>query len=150
LEVGNTLAFDAKNLSTVNLVDLLSKVTQSVVIHGFDFTHALEHALKESFKLGRHTNVYHFSSSSVVKYVWAHKEYQPWGHKLLPQCPQCGVLNPWACVYSEVTKGYVVECKYPFCGRNVGKERQSYHIKRPDVPVISVTRDGLWLKETVN
>ena len=72
----------------MNIIDLLSKVTQSVVIHTFNFTEALEQMLKENFKLGKSTNVLHFTFTPdcVTKYMWAHKEYQPWGHKLPLQC----------------------------------------------------------------
>ena len=64
--MGNTLAFDAKWLSTINAMHLLSSITQLVVIHGFNFTEALEHTLKESFRLGRHTNVLHFAPNCVT------------------------------------------------------------------------------------
>jgi len=67
------------------------------VIHGFDFTHALEHVLKESMHLGMHTGIVHFSLGDqgdanileVIKYVWAHCDYQPWGVELPMHCPQC-------------------------------------------------------------
>ena len=60
------------------------------MIHGFDFTHSLEHVLRESTYLGMHTGIVHFSLgdqedaniSKVVKYVWVHRNYQPWGVEL--------------------------------------------------------------------
>ena len=69
MEVTNALAFDVENLATVNLVELLFKVMQFNVIHGFSFTEFLKHTLKESFRLKRHTNVLHFSGNSAFKYT---------------------------------------------------------------------------------
>jgi hypothetical protein len=125
LAVGNALAFDAKRLSAVNTTDLLTKVTKSVIINGFDFSPALEHALKHSPTLGRHTNVLHFSSDAVTHYIWAHKDYQPWGKTSPLQCPQCGILDPWKLTFVKQIDGYRLECKNPGCGvvdgRRVGK-----------------------------
>ena len=59
LGVGDALAFDVKYLSTVNTVDLLMKVTKSVVIYRFEFSQALEHSLKQCTTLGRHTYLHH-------------------------------------------------------------------------------------------
>ncbi|KIM68325.1 hypothetical protein SCLCIDRAFT_106235 [Scleroderma citrinum Foug A] len=109
--ISNALAFDAPHLQTVNITEALVRVTKSDVIHGFDFTHSLEHVLRESAYLGMHTGIVHFSLgnqedtniSKVVKYVWAHHDYQPWGVELPMQCPQCGTGQKWASVQTGVT-----------------------------------------------
>ena len=46
--ISNALAFDAPCLQTINIVEALVRVTKLVVIHGFNFTHSLEHVLRES------------------------------------------------------------------------------------------------------
>jgi hypothetical protein len=94
LGVANALAFDAKRFSTVNAVDILPKVVKHTIIHGYTFHDALEHALNQGIPLGRHTNVVHIAPHAVIKYVWAHKVYQPWGQESPVQCPQCGILKP--------------------------------------------------------
>jgi hypothetical protein len=151
LGVENALAFDAEDLSTLNTVDLLSKVTQSVVIQGFNFAEALEHTLKESFKLGRHTNVFHFSSDHVTQYLWAHKDYQPWGKKLPLQCPQYGILQPWRQVHLKNTGGYGMECKNMDCGKLNRRECYSFQVLKPEgSSFFNVGKNGGWLKLTVD
>lgn len=145
--MGNTLAFDAEHLTTINTVDLLSKITQSVVIHGFNFTEALQHTLRETFRLGRHTNVLHITPESVTRYLWAHKEYQPWGHKLPLQCPQCGILQPWRIAYLPNNGGYGVACKNVDCGKLNRRERFTVQVLRPEGSVFyNLGNNGGWLK----
>lgn len=120
--IRNALAFNVEGLMTLtalNTVNLLTNVTKSVVIHGFDFTEALEHALKQSHTLGKHTGIVHLTPYHVMQYVWAHKDYQHWGAKIALQCPQCGIVNPWTKVYM-VEQTYGVECKNVDCGRMGG------------------------------
>lgn len=148
--MANALAFDASNLSTVNTVELLTKVTKSVVIHGFSFTEALEHALKHSFMLGKHSNVFHFTPEHVTQYLWAHKDYQPWGTLLPLQCPQCGILNGWTVTFLRHNHGYGIECSNGSCGKVNGKkltERISFEAPRPDFSdLINVGKDAAWMK----
>ena len=150
LGIENALAFDVERLSTLNTVDLLPKITQSVVIHGFNFTEALEKALKENFKLGRHTNVFHFTPDCVTKYLWAHKDYQPWGHKLPLQCSQCGIFKPWVSCFLKDSQGYGLECRNVECGRLKGKERESFQAPKPDAPFLTMGKNAGWLKLTIN
>ncbi|KIM58291.1 hypothetical protein SCLCIDRAFT_10278 [Scleroderma citrinum Foug A] len=84
-------------------------VTKSIVIHGFKFTSALEHVLKESMALGMHTGIMHFLL--VAKYVWTHQDYQPWGQPLPMQCPQCGAVKKWKLV-QHWDGSYSFECRY--------------------------------------
>jgi hypothetical protein len=67
--VENAIAFDTKQLSTLNASDFLMKVIKSVVIHGFNFAQALEHALKECAVPGKHTNILHITPSYIIHYV---------------------------------------------------------------------------------
>jgi len=137
----------------VNTVDLLTKVTKSVVIHGFNFTEALEHTLKQCPALGKHSGLIHLTPGCVTRYIWAHREYQPWGTRLPLQCPQCGVLNSWSLAYLK-SGGYKVECKNEDCGKIGGKrerERHSLQVLRPEGSILlNVGKEGGWLKTLAN
>jgi hypothetical protein len=148
LGVGNALAFDAENLSPVQTANLLSNVTKSVIIHGFEFRKALEESLKEDSKLGRHTNVFHYAPDRLTNYVWAHKVYQPWGFRLSLQCAQCGILHPW--IQTTMDEGYGVICKNEYCGRKARGQRLSFTIRKSRAESLSVNKDGRWLKEILN
>lgn len=137
------------------------RVTKSVVIHGFDFTHALEHVLKESAHLGMHTGVVHFSLGDqgdanvleVVKYVWAHRDYQPWGVELPMQCPQCGAVQKWASVQTR-DGGYMYECVYPRCGYDGNARRAWPHtmtVERPKGATLLKSNGGQggWMRASV-
>ena len=141
----------------MNIAEALMRVTKSVVIHGFEFTQALEHVLKESAHLGMHTGIVHFSLAdpkdtnmlNVVKYVWAHRDYQPWGVKLPMQCPQCGTVQKWASVQIQ-GNGYRYECVYEECGYDNTRRAWPYTItvERPkDATLIkSHCSPGGWMK----
>ena len=138
LKVGNALAFDAHHLSAVTTTDVLMKVTHSVIIHGFEFADALDFCIKECTTLGRHTAVLHFADK-ITKYSWAHHDYQPWGHALPLQCPQCGILKPWVQVYVPQVPAYRMECRNESCGIRDGKrkgEKFSLQISRPSNSVM--------------
>ena len=124
LGIENTLAFDAERLSAVNSVDVLMKVIKHSIIHGYQFYDALEHALNQGVFLGRHTNVIHITPRTITRYMWAHKTYQPWGHRSPVQCRQCGILKPWfiTFVHTPQGEGYKLECRNPKCGRVPGEE----------------------------
>jgi hypothetical protein len=134
LGVSDALAFDAKHLSAVNTVDLLAKLTKSIVIHGFKFTEALKHSLRHCSTLGRHTGIVHLAHDHAAKYSWAHRDYQPWGQVLPLQCVQCGVLDPWVSTYIKHLDGYRLECRNPDCGKVPGevfKEPYAFQVARP-------------------
>jgi hypothetical protein len=151
LGVSNALAFDAENLLGVNLVDVLFKITQRVVVLGFEFKQALESTLKSADDLGMHTNVIHLSSAGTCKYLWAQKDSQPWGQRLPLQCPGCGVFKSWAMVYSSDTKSYSVQCKNAACGKAKRRERWSFRIEPPPAPRhnIPVDANSQWIKITL-
>lgn len=130
LGVANAIAFDAERLSTVNTVDLLPKVIKSTIIHGFPFDKALEDGLRQCPSLGKHTNVVHFTPHSVIKYLWAHKKYQPYGRQIPIQCPQCGILDPWSPAhlnFPDGRSGYQLECKNAGCGMYNGRKINDRH-----------------------
>jgi hypothetical protein len=147
--VGNALAFTAPQLCTLNTAHLLMEVTKAVAIHGFDFPKALDHCIQECSALGKHTGIIHFSPHSATKYLYASKKTQPWGKKLMLQCPQCGVLNPWKVAFIQ-NQGYALECRSRNCGVKDGKrhvERFGFHITRPDNATFLVgSRKAGWLK----
>src|SRR5437879_3742089 len=105
----------------VNIAEPLSRITKSVVVHGFDFVKALEHILQESSTLGMHTAVFHFRAADpgtdvkTVRYVWMHRDYQPWGQSLPMQCPQCRTVQKWSSIQLR-GGGYRFECRYSKCG----------------------------------
>ena len=142
----NALAFDVERLFTIQVRDLLGKLTLSIINQGFEFTEALEETLRESPKLGKHTNVLHFTSHDVAKYLWCHSEYQPWGHALSLQCSQCGATRSWVPVFSNVNRGYSVSCVAKDCGRQQRAERNGFDVKRPDGKFITVTKKSGWMK----
>jgi hypothetical protein len=154
LGVANALAFDANRLSTVNTVDLITKVIKSTIIHGFEFSKALQEVLRQCPALGRHTNVYHFAPPSIIKYLWAHKEYQPYGVPCPVQCPQCGILKPWVIIRAKTPQsdGYNLECRNGRCGM-VGNMRvklpYGFRARRPPgSTLLSTAKDGGWLQLT--
>jgi hypothetical protein len=118
LGVENAVAFDAEKLTTLGTSDLVKDIIKSVVIHGFEFEDAFESSIRHhSYTVGKQTNILHFSGLSVQKYVWAHKEIQPWGNRIPLQCPQCGALNTFTFLtYHKPTKTYYVGCSYRDCG----------------------------------
>ncbi|KAN0086259.1 hypothetical protein V8E55_007393 [Tylopilus felleus] len=106
----------ALHLSPVKTVKLLMNVTKSVVLHDFEFVNTLEQALKNATLLGKHSGIIHVASR-VTKYVWSHKDYQPWGTALPLQCPQCGLLDSWDSIFVRGGLGaYRFECKGDQCG----------------------------------
>jgi hypothetical protein len=150
--VADAIAFDAVNLSTTNTWDILTKINKSVIIHGFEFEKALEHALQLCPTFGKHSGVIHFTPQSVTAYKWAHKVYQPWGTKLPLQCPQCGVLNSWSSVSLQNAGyvGYGIECKNDCCGKTGSgnpKEPHSFTVRQPvNSTMLSMNKGAGWLK----
>jgi len=130
-----------------NIAELLMRITKLIVIHGFIFTVALEHVLKESTTLGMHTGIVHFflgnsgdgkSVFQVTKYVWMHQDCQPWGQPLPIQCPECGAHQKWLSVQHR-DGSYSFECGYRRCGYdgdNHKKPTHSWRVKRPEGAVM--------------
>jgi hypothetical protein len=118
-------------------MDLVMKVTKSLVINGYDFHNSLDHSIRLCVEMGKHTGVIHITPSTAQKYVWAHKVIQPWGTCLPLGCDRCGVLNPWKSTFVREggREGYALECRNRKCGKaaNGGKnvERHTLTILRP-------------------
>jgi hypothetical protein len=148
--IQDALAFDAKHLAAVRTAELLTNLTESVIIEGYNFTEALEHNIKECLSLGKHTNVIHLTLTSITRYLWAHKEYQPWGQRLSLQCPQCGILNPWETTFSQRIPGYSVGCKNDSCGKEYGTMRvepHSFIVPKPtDCALLKQYEGAGWMK----
>jgi hypothetical protein len=128
LGVENALAFDAENFSPILAADFLANLTKSITIYNHSFHDALVSQLQKTLTLGKHTNIIHITKDSTAHYKWAHQEYQPWGHRLPLQCPQCGILRPWV-VVSTPGDGYLVECRNANCASG------SVDGKRPKIKV---------------
>ena len=98
----------------------------------------------ESPLLGMHTGVVHLawsqSDNEVVllkgcKYVWTHRDRQPWGQPLPIQCPQCGTVQKWSSIYLN-DGSYKFECTYIKCGDRGNKRhgpRHTISVQRPEV-----------------
>ncbi|KIM50695.1 hypothetical protein SCLCIDRAFT_144838, partial [Scleroderma citrinum Foug A] len=76
-------------------------LTRLVVIYEFQFTEAIEKVLTESPLLDMHTGVVHLAWRESAdgadplkgcKYIWMHRDCQPWGQTLPIQCPKCGTV----------------------------------------------------------
>ena len=117
------MAFDSLHLATYNTALLLATLTRKVVINNIEFSAVLDRTLKDCNDLGRHTNVWHFGSQHITKYLWAHKSYQPWGTTAPTQCPSCGIFNPWKqiSVGAGDSQGYRMYCKNSLCNTDPGK-----------------------------
>ena len=127
----NALAFDAKNLSTINTIEFVIKLCKQIIIFGVEFSDALKQSLKDCATMGKHTNVVHFGAGFVRKYLWAQKDHQPWGTKLALQCQQCGGLKPWIVAYFQPNKVYMVKCGNTQCGKVDGRGREAVEFSVP-------------------
>jgi hypothetical protein len=151
LGIENTVAFDAERLTTLGASDFVKDVIKSVVIHGFEFDEALkESRTMHCQALGKQTNFLHFSRTFVDKYTWAHRNIQPWGQRLLTQCPQCGILNPWMkpVHVKEGGPAYYATCKNPNCVEPGGRgQRFKIKVERPENSDFSnCGNDAGWLR----
>jgi len=150
LGVSDALAFDAKNLSTVNTIELVMKLCKQIIILGEEFSSALRQSLRECVTVGKHTNIVHLGVGSARKYIWAHKDYQPWGNKLPLQCPQCGKLKPWVVTYMQKDKEYRAKCENGRCGEVGGRKTREailFSFPYPEgISSIKVGGDACWLE----
>ncbi|KAF8122330.1 hypothetical protein EV363DRAFT_1405026 [Boletus edulis] len=80
-----TIAFDAPRFHSTVAWSFLVILTESVVIRGHSFDDAVPIALANSNELKRHSGVYTLLLSTdrklvnTTKYLWAHRDYRPWG-----------------------------------------------------------------------
>jgi ribosomal protein S27E len=90
---------------------------------------AINDMLGQSYKLGRHTDVFVLivsdgSALQISKYAWTHIDFKPWGGFLPIQCPGCGFTDAWRSVYNQADKAYTFECCNDSC-------RERYIFKQP-------------------
>ena len=144
-------------------MESLIRITRSVVIYSFQFTKALEQVLTESPLLGMHTGIVHLAWSQSdneadllkgCKYVWTHRDHQPWGQPLPIQCPQCGTVQKWSSIYLN-DGSYKFECTYIKCGDR-GNERHgprhTISVQRPEVGEMLPKCNGgqgAWMKTPI-
>lgn len=118
---------------------MLARLAKNVVVQGFDFAKALENIIGDYSELGRHTAIIHITPSTATRYVWTHREIQPWGVRVPGQCHQCGVLQDWLSIASDTPGGYVLQCTNEKCGwegrKRVG-ERITIAVERPQNSLI--------------
>lgn len=97
-----------------------------MLIEGQDLESAMPRALANSNKLGRHSGVYTFSQVGdqvlTTRYVWADRDFRPWGQTLPAQCPVCGSPQRWKRKYrpgADESAMYEFSCRYMDCGKDL-------------------------------
>ncbi|KAF8125344.1 hypothetical protein EV363DRAFT_1453919 [Boletus edulis] len=117
-----TIAFDAPRFHSTVAWSFLVILTESVVIRGHSFDDAVPIALANSNELKRHSGVYTLLLSTdrklvnTTKYLWAHRDYRPWGKDVPIQCPSCcATQEKWHRVRSTDPRVYRFQCKNPHC-----------------------------------
>ena len=93
-------AFTADGLIPSILSSFLVDVAQRVIVEGFDISKFLFQFLDNAPFVARHTAIIHLANKpggGVVgrKYIWSHKNIQPWGQQLPSQCQECWSFRPW-------------------------------------------------------
>lgn len=71
----------------------------------------------------------------ITQYLWAHRDYQPWGQTLLLQCPQCRVINPWISAFVKHIQGYYTQSILVRARGEVGLDDRSVVVILPN-PVV--------------
>jgi hypothetical protein len=94
--------FTSDSLIPTLLSSLFLDLAQRVIVENFNIDDKLiDVVLNSSPIAARHTSIVHIKLSengqvqTRKKYVWAHKDMQPWGNPLPPQCERCGAFRPW-------------------------------------------------------
>ncbi|KAG0692520.1 hypothetical protein DFH29DRAFT_1008526 [Suillus ampliporus] len=113
------VAFTAPRFQPGFTSHLLLAFCEIVLIERFTIGNSFQHMLGQSFKLGRHTDIFLMTSDkhqlTVTKYCWTHVDHRPWGHYLPLQCPGCGVANAWRS--ASKSRVYTFECTNGPCRR---------------------------------
>jgi hypothetical protein len=124
------VAFNAPRLHPSFTSHLLLAFTEHVLIERFPIRMAFPHMLGQSYKLGRHSDVFLLTSDiangaplNISKFVWTHIDHRPWGGHLPLQCSMCGWVNAWRSVGKGKT--IYVECKNNQC-------KNSYTFSQPN------------------
>jgi len=79
-------------------LDLAQKLVVESVVIDDQFVSSF---LQPSYILARHSSVVHIrrnpqGATISSKYVWGHREMQPWGQPLPAQCPECKSFRSWS------------------------------------------------------
>lgn len=125
LRFASAVAFDTPRLHPSSCWPFVVFLCESLHTEGQDLQSAMPHALSNSNKLGRHSGVYTFLQLGgqllTTKYIWAHRDYRPWGKVLPVQCPECGTPQRWKRNFVAGTHEptyYKFSCRYKDCGRD--------------------------------
>ncbi|KAG1725504.1 uncharacterized protein EDB91DRAFT_1254768 [Suillus paluster] len=121
------VAFTAPRFQPSFTSHLLLAFAEIVLLERFAIHNSFPHMLGQSFKLGRHTDIFLMTPDkdqlTVTKYCWTHIDHRPWGHYLPLLCPSCGVGNAWRS--ASKSRVYTFECTNHPC-------RTSYTFKQPE------------------
>jgi hypothetical protein len=108
-------AFTAYGLIPSLLSTFLIDMAHRVIVEGFDISRWMTNLLDSSPIAARHTSIIHLRETEGVihglEYVWAHRQMQPWGSPLPPQCPRCFSFRPWAERKKTTDSRVVFSCK---------------------------------------
>ncbi|KAG2335982.1 hypothetical protein BDR05DRAFT_1006279 [Suillus weaverae] len=140
-----SIAFTAPRFQPGFTCHLLFAFVEHVLIERISISQAFPHMLGQSYKLGRHTDIFLMTTDAlsgglaVTKYSWTHIDHRPWGQYLPIQCPGCGWVDSWR----SATKArvYAFECTNDSC-------RKSFTFKQPEGSKILIpgkTGSSCWL-----
>ncbi|KAG2748515.1 hypothetical protein P692DRAFT_20734836, partial [Suillus brevipes Sb2] len=90
-----TIGFNAVHFQPSFTTHLLLAFAELIIIEHFPILTAFPEMLGQSYKLGRHSDVFllmpdNSGSLAITKYSWTHSVFRLWGQCLPIQCPQCG------------------------------------------------------------
>lgn len=83
-----SIAFDARRFHPSTAWSFLITLTEQVVLQGHPCADAVPIALGKSNNLNRHSGIYVLLPSldrkfiNTTRYLWAHRDYRPWGKDL--------------------------------------------------------------------
>jgi hypothetical protein len=93
--------FSAECLIPTLLCSFFLDLAQKLVVESLSIDDQfMSTFLQPSYVLARHSSVIHIKRDDKgairsSKYVWAHRDMQPWGQPLPAQCPQCKSFRSW-------------------------------------------------------
>ncbi|KAG1892029.1 hypothetical protein F4604DRAFT_1912760 [Suillus subluteus] len=127
-----TICFNAIRFQPSFAAPLLLAFAEIVLIECLPIRASFPDMLMQSYKLGRHTDVFLLMTDAgrsldIARFTWTHCKERPWGHHLPLQCPQCGWANSWLSVNHK--KMYSFECINSRC-------RKGYLFSLPENSVI--------------
>jgi len=102
-----------------------------------------------------HTGVAHITPDVVMRYIWSHRDIQPWGKSIPTQCPVCFVVQKWTSVWLP-SSTYMFECINNMCswdGMEKVAERYRFEVIWPEgVELLHMRKatGALWMKFAVS